>query len=148
MSVTVSPFDMTAREGEELLAKTASEFERIGSCSKRGSRRASLLARRIHVWPDASTSGEIPRDDYEDDEGHHQEDAAGQRLVRCVDYSPERVACGVKDPADHVREATADRSQQPVHRKSVQAPSTASGTNMAPDNGRAGRPVGTKPPRK
>ena len=30
MSVTVSPFDMTAREGEELLATTASEFERIG----------------------------------------------------------------------------------------------------------------------
>jgi hypothetical protein len=30
MSVTVSPFDMSAREGEELLAKTASEFERIG----------------------------------------------------------------------------------------------------------------------
>ena len=30
MSVTVSPFDMTASEGDELLAKTASEFERIG----------------------------------------------------------------------------------------------------------------------
>ena len=30
MSVTVSPFDMTASQGDELLAKTASEFERIG----------------------------------------------------------------------------------------------------------------------
>ena len=126
--------------GQELLAKTGSEFKRIGQLSKRGSRRSSRGARSIRGGRTRSTSGEIPRDDDQDDEGHDQKDTPGKRAVRRVDNSPKRVACSVKDPADDVREATADRSQQPVHRKSVRGRQRHRDEH-GPRQGGAGRPV-------